>query len=824
MKNWISKQAVWGGILVFVLLGISFFIFNSLSVSAARRFDIEWGYYFVLFTFIVLLIGIIVNGKDLIFRVWEKRPPLRISVLFILLVVFFSVFAVRNISNTHRVLSDETSWESMGLQMYYSQSGGVCNEGFWTKEGLNCLTEVNNFKGKALSFLYSLVFIFAEPNRDTALSVNLPLYVLSLMAFFFAFSIWFKSPPLSFAATAFLGGMPIFLMQARSASTEVLYIFLLSVLMAWFALIPPKEIRWKHFLLTVPLIGFFAQTRQETIFALIPFALYYHSYFREKFYRLPLFVLSVIAVCLPSINTMAAYRGYDFQGGSHKAHSLENLWYNLKTNIEVMLNFSPDSLNGGLLKNPFYTTFTVILLFSCIWLLVRLIVNRRYVRGAVLACFFSLQILVILLNVSGTFQIEINQRYVLVALPLFAVIMALGLKDFLETVFFKKEKAKWAARITVLVAVGLAVCLALFHQKSFQKNMLYYRNKLLAEENFLNDKLSAFPENSIFIYARPWQMLASGHSSLSERSFLGWDFDDFSNYKRNSNDNIYLVRGQDGYGSVNRNSRVVGFKTTSSIEQIFESYKTERVLVENQLFGYPLTIHRILGKKDQSANLVSVSEVQSNGVVIIENQNADSIHVQIELNLKPYDEFSFNAKTDTLHLDLEKFQDGMNEICFVFIAKGDSTVIFRDYFQETPSAVLLTSIPVRRASQDWGSLQIGRSVENNKMRIDSRAYRYGLGTHAASRVAYDLNGNYETLFAVIGLDDESSCGDGAYFRILGDDRELFSSKMIFSLEKESVEVSLQGVNRLELITLGGSNIDCDHTNWVNIWLKRNFDK
>ena len=66
------------------------------------------------------------------------------------------------------------------------------------------------------------------------------------------------------------------------------------------------------------------------IFAFIPFALFYWRYFREEFYRLPLFVLSVVAVSWPSINTMAAYRGYDFQGGEHAAHSIDNFIFNVK--------------------------------------------------------------------------------------------------------------------------------------------------------------------------------------------------------------------------------------------------------------------------------------------------------------------------------------------------------------------------------------------------------------------------------------------------------------------------------------------------------------
>ena len=106
-----------------------------------------------------------------------------------------------NISNTHRVLSDETSWESMGLQMYFQHSGGVCNEGIWKDGVLDCKVEVNNFKGKALAFVYSLVFNIMPPNRDTALLVNYPFFILSLIAFFLALSKWFKNEKVALAGS-----------------------------------------------------------------------------------------------------------------------------------------------------------------------------------------------------------------------------------------------------------------------------------------------------------------------------------------------------------------------------------------------------------------------------------------------------------------------------------------------------------------------------------------------------------------------------------------------------------------------------------------------
>ena len=356
MKKLLERLGDWHrllavlGITLAVLVG-AFLVFNNLTVSYARRWDIDWGYYAILSTFILLIVGVAINMPMIVRNFRAFKPSGRSICAFAGIALVFSIFMFGNISNTHRVLSDETSWESMGLQMYFVHTGGICNEGIWKDGVLDCKTEVNNFKGKALGFVYSLVFNFMEPGRDTALLVNYPFYLLSLLFFFFALSKWFKDEWAALAATAFLGGMPIYLLQARSASTEVLYIFLLAVLMAWYAFVPASKVNWKHFLLTVPLLGFFAQTRQETVFAFIPFALYYYKYFFEKAHRLPLFVAAVIAVSWPSVNTMAAYRGYDFQGGEHAAHSLENFWFNLKTNIEVMLNLDKDPSFGGIMQS-----------------------------------------------------------------------------------------------------------------------------------------------------------------------------------------------------------------------------------------------------------------------------------------------------------------------------------------------------------------------------------------------------------------------------------------------------------------------------------------
>jgi hypothetical protein len=591
--------------------------------------------------------------------------------------------------------------------------------------------------------------------------------------------------------------------------------------MAWYAFVPANKVNWKHFLLTVPLLGFFAQTRQETVFAFIPFALYYYKYFFEKAHRLPLFVAAVIAVSWPSVNTMAAYRGYDFQGGEHAAHSLENFWFNLKTNIEVMLNLETDSSFGGIMQNPFYTTFTIILLVATAWLLFRLIYSRRYWRGALLGILFCLQIFVILLNVSGTFTIDINQRYVLVALPLFALIMALGLYDALA--FTTKMKPEAAGKIILAVAVALSVGLMIYHGDSYRHNMLYYKNKLLGEEDYLDKALASYPSNSIFIYARPWQMLASGHSSFSERSFMGWDNETFAKWQLVSGGNIYMVRGQDGYGLLNRKSRVVGFKTTDQVDEILHDYKSERVLIEPKLFGYPLAIYKITAKKGVSTYLQNffVSDMENNAM-IVNKRFPETITCNFTLNNELQEELVLSQESDTLLLDSAKIMAGMNRATFECLLPDTDTLrLLKDFFVESPDVLLLSTLKMEAFEQAWGSPQVNQTVEHRVITLDKEVFKYGIGAHASGFVRYKLPREYNTFHVTVGLDDESACGDGASFIVVGDGRELYRSKRMYSTEKQTLSLDVSGVRTLELRVDEGDkkDKDCDHGDWANAWLE-----
>lgn len=813
-------------ILLLIVVGAGWGLFNSFSNNDARQWDIAWGYWANLALFFALLAGLAWNAKELFQRLAQHLPSRKGLTFLALLILFFVWFTTEHIHGQHRVLSDENSWESMALQMRFHQSGGVCNQGVWENGILKCHDEVNNFKGKALAFLQSMVFYVAPPNRDTALQVNLPLAALALIFFYYALFRWCKNEWTALAATTFLATMPIFMMQSRSASTEVLYVFLFAVLIAWYALIPPAEVSWKHFALTIPLLGFFAQTRQETVFCFIPFALYYHQFLRARPWRLALFAGATILSSWPAINTMAAYRGYDFQGGTHAAHSFDNFWYNIKSNIGIMLNTGLS--HDGLLNNPFYTTYTAIMLGAAVWLLIRLAIHGKFAWASLLFFTFCLQIFVILYNVSGTFEIDINQRYVLVALPLFAIVMAVGLKDFIQQISPENSLLTYHGPIaTAMITLGLAFFLSFKHTDSFQANILYRTNMLLAEEDFLNSELQKFPANAIYIYSRPWQILCTGHNAFSEQSFLRWSPQDFAHWYAFSNGHIYVIRGQDGYGEVDRNSRVVGFKTTETIQSILDQYDNTRIFSETRPFGYPLTMHQLHKRRGISQYAQALSVISytpspaafTSHPLVLRKNVPNTLAYQMLVDGIVIRNDSLKASVDTLLIPVESMTPGMHTLHFHFFTPEDTITIQQLLFARQDGNTLLQDLSLSSYTQNWGKPQAGKTVENGTMTIDGRSFQMGVGTHAPSVLTYSIDQKYQWFNSWIGLDDESACGDGATWVVQGDGKELYRSQPLASHEMDSIRVNISGVRRLELITLELNNQNCDHANWAGAWLQ-----
>ena len=72
----------------------------------------------------------------------------------------------------------------------------------------------------------------------------------------------------------------------------------------------------------------------------------------------------------------------------------------------------------------------------------------------------------------------------------------------------------------------------------------------------------------------------------------------------------------------------------------------------------------------------------------------------------------------------------------------------------TKDTLDLTDLKWESATSGWNTPKIDQSVGGNKLTVDKKEYRNGVGTHATSVIEYDIPEGYDTFSAVVGLDGE----------------------------------------------------------------------
>ena len=114
-----------------------------------------------------------------------------------------------------------------------------------------------------------------------------------------------------------------------------------------------------------------------------------------------------------------------------------------------------------------------------------------------------------------------------------------------------------------------------------------------------------------------------------------------------------------------------------------------------------------------------------------------------------------------------------------------------------------------------------RSVSGRPLSLAGTRYQKGIGVHARSQLTFAADGKYETLAAVIGLDDSAGRKGDCNFVVLGDGRELFRKRIRGRDKPLAIRVDVRGVRRLTLLVEPGKNLDiADHANWCDARLVR----
>lgn len=120
--------------------------------------------------------------------------------------------------------------------------------------------------------------------------------------------------------------------------------------------------------------------------------------------------------------------------------------------------------------------------------------------------------------------------------------------------------------------------------------------------------------------------------------------------------------------------------------------------------------------------------------------------------------------------------------------------------------------------QDWGLPNINQSVARTPLSIGGVSYERGIGSHAISRMLFDLNGKALRLTGEAGPDDHNKFATRLEFKILGDGKELWHSGVMTRGDvAKTFDIDLKGIDKvLLLIDQCDDEFMYDHGDWVNV--------
>ncbi len=143
-------------------------------------------------------------------------------------------------------------------------------------------------------------------------------------------------------------------------------------------------------------------------------------------------------------------------------------------------------------------------------------------------------------------------------------------------------------------------------------------------------------------------------------------------------------------------------------------------------------------------------------------------------------------------------------------------------FSAAGGTLPLSGLTWTSATAGYGTVQKNLSISGNPITLNGTVYPSGIGTHAASVITYSLAGAYNTFASAVGIDaEEDGKGIGSVdFQVVGDGKVLFDSGVLNNDQVKQVNVSVAGVQTLQLVATNGvaGSIDYDHADWAGATL------
>ncbi len=132
--------------------------------------------------------------------------------------------------------------------------------------------------------------------------------------------------------------------------------------------------------------------------------------------------------------------------------------------------------------------------------------------------------------------------------------------------------------------------------------------------------------------------------------------------------------------------------------------------------------------------------------------------------------------------------------------------------------VHLADLEIEKMSTGWGAAQRGKSIVGEPLKIGGCSFKEGVGSHAPSSFALNLEGKAKSFSAVVGVDDDNGRnGIGALrFLVYADGRVVADSGEMKSGDKaRTLRADLTGARTMLLFIDDLGSDQYDHGDWCN---------
>jgi len=719
--------------------------------------DLRLPFWLYLFQFVLGLCLAVNLAKD--FKEWFKKMIsnqwLLTGLAPVTVVALLALFVcLAWIVPRHRVQSDESIFLATAQNMYANQISGSCDEGEFTNGHLDCQKSVHNFKTKGEPFLYAVLMPILGQNLTWIFPLHIFLLLATIFLLFLAVYAWTSNSNLAFLTAALFAAQPTTLFQFRSASIEPLYTFLFALsVFLWKWAWDKNTIR--HWVLLALVLAFFAQTRQETIFCLGAFVI------------ISVFRIHPIPTPKPKIS-------------------------------KLLLS----------ILNSQFSIFVLTISVFCIPVLLTISYYQGYdFQGGEFSAHGHF-----IENLKQAWNLSVNTPpdQGLLMNPLLSSFSILTLLGILVLLVFshyewknrKSNKGQPQGAATTTIP---AYCILAFL-------LLYFPQIFMILENVSGDltieinqryTLVAFPAMAFlcaFFIDKASLLLPSDNRLFFVLVFASILWGNTLRYNDSFEKNIMY----------NRNH------LTTEEAEILKWLKNEPP--NNRIFVYARPWH-FVGYGMNAIHYSSLSPQRLDE--LLKKYNGEVYYVR---GLDCWDSQTYHKKAIEHRISTmcDRFEQIFPaEIIFSAVVTNNYRLIIAKLGTGSQlSAPQETNIELPENAewlgepaeyrQEWGSLQNNMSVTGNPLTIAKKRYKNGIGSHANGFLRYELNGKYEKLTAVLGLDEDEFCSSGIQIKIIGNGNLLADTGKLVHGQEYPLDISLKGINQLIFEMDGLGDISCDH--------------